>query len=134
MYDRAMRWTWPVLVALAACGDDGATKTDASVDTLLADTPIDGKDPNNPQTLADTGLCLDAGCTQISPDVIAYEPQFQLWSDAATKRRWIYLPPGMQIDTSDMDFWQFPVGTKVWKEFTRGGIRVETRLIMRIAN
>jgi hypothetical protein len=42
------------------------------------------------------------------------------------------LPPGTQIDSSDMDFWQFPVGTKLWKEFTRDGIRVETRLVMRI--
>ena len=51
----------------------------------------------------------------------AYAPKFQLWSDSATKKRWIYLPPGSQIDTSDMDFWKFPVGTKVWKEFSAVG-------------
>ena len=85
MYDRRMRWFIPVLVAAAACGDNGAKNADAGIDTaVVADTPVDGKDPNNPQTLADTGLCVDAGCTQISPDVYAYQPQFQLWSDAAT--------------------------------------------------
>ncbi|HUS28427.1 MAG TPA: hypothetical protein VMZ53_07960 [Kofleriaceae bacterium] len=132
-----MRWSLPVLMALVACGDDGATtKMDAMVDSpsVMGDVPVDGKDPNNPLTLADTGLCLDAGCTQISTDVYAFQPQFQLWSDAATKKRWIYLPPGTQINTANMDFWEFPVGTKLWKEFTRDNVRVETRLVMRIGN
>ena len=30
-----------------------------------------------------------------------------------------------------MDHWQFPVGTKVWKEFARQGAALETRLIER---
>ena len=30
-----------------------------------------------------------------------------------------------------MDHWQFPVGTKVWKEFSRDGVLLETRLIER---
>jgi hypothetical protein len=131
----SMRWTLAMVLAVVACGDDGATRSDAMIDTgPMGDVPVDGKDPNNPLTLADTGLCLDAACTQISTDVFAYQPQFQLWSDAATKRRWIYLPPGTKINTTDMDFWEFPVGTKLWKEFTRDNIRVETRLIMRIAD
>ena len=32
-----------------------------------------------------------------------------------------------------MDHWKFPVGTKLWKEFTRDGMRVETRFIMQAA-
>ena len=44
--------------------------------------------------------------------------------DRAAKRRWIQLPEGATIDTSDMDYWQFPVGTKLWKEFVRDGVRV----------
>jgi hypothetical protein len=31
-----------------------------------------------------------------------------------------------------MDYWQFPIGTKIWKEFTRDGTRVETRLIQKV--
>jgi hypothetical protein len=31
-----------------------------------------------------------------------------------------------------MDSWQFPVGTKLWKEFTRDNVRVETRLLQRL--
>lgn len=123
------RWTL-VLLAAAACGDnhgrpDAAPAEDAPIP---ADTPPDG---NPLETLAGTGLCLDRGCMQISPDVREYAPQFPFWDDEAAKRRWIYLPPGTKIDTSDMDHWVFPAGTKVWKEFTRDTTRVETRLIMK---
>jgi len=126
------RGSWVLFaLALGACGDDGATTmSDAMIDTPV-DTP-DASDPNMPQTLAETGLCLDAGCTQISPDAIPYRPRFELYSDGATKKRWIQIPTGMQINTTDMDYWEFPVGTKIWKEFTRGTTRVETRVIMRV--
>lgn len=123
-----VRWM-PVFVVLVACGDP-KTQPDAATDPP-SDAPVDA-DPNNPPTLLDTGLCVDPACTQISSDVRPYKPRWELYSDGATKRRWIYLPPGTQIDTSNMDFWQFPVGTKLWKEFTRDGVRVETRLVMRI--
>jgi hypothetical protein len=38
------------------------------------------------------------------------------------------LPAGSVIDNSDPNEWSFPVGTKVWKEFSVGGSRIETRL------
>lgn len=117
-------------MVLMACGDDGATTPDARPADATAVDAVNLM----PQTLAETGLCMDAACMQISPDVYAYKPEYELWSDGATKRRWIYLPPGTKIDTSDMNYWQFPVGTKIWKEFTRDNVRVETRLIMRIGS
>ena len=67
----------------------------------------------------------------IQPDVVGFEPRWHLWSDGEAKRRWIKLPAGAVIDTSNMDYWQFPVGTKLWKEFTRAGTRVETRYLVR---
>lgn len=81
-----------------------------------------------------TGLHDPGAAEAVAPGVRTFRPQFELWSDGASKRRWIWLPPGTQIDTSDMDAWQFPVGTKLWKEFTRDGVRVETRLLQRLAN
>jgi hypothetical protein len=119
-----------LLSVLAACGGGGGDDPDANVLIPDAASGIDA-DPDNPMTLADTGLCVDASCEQIAEGIFEFEPEYILWSDGATKRRWIYLPPGSQIDTTDMDFWQFPVGTKLWKEFTRDGTRVETRLIQR---
>src|SRR5262249_57530881 len=83
-----------------------------------------------PRHLADTGLYADRTLTRVAPDLLAYSPQYPLWSDGATKRRWIRLPPGAVIDARDPDSWGFPVGTRVWKEFSRGRRR-ETRLIVR---
>lgn len=122
------RWTL-ALLAVVACGDN-ALGPDARIDSpppLPVDAPPDA-DPLS--SLAGTGLCLDRGCMQINPEAREYEPRFPLWDDDATKRRWIYLPPGTKIDTTDMDHWVFPVGTKLWKEFARG-TRVETRLILK---
>ena len=96
--------------------------------------PPDAADPwpdspmvDPPTGLAATGLCFDTACTQYASDVHEFKPRWQLWSDGAVKRRWIYLPAGTTIDTTDNDYWRFPVGTKLWKDFVRDGVRVETR-------
>jgi len=85
-----------------------------------------------PARLSETGLYTDVGADTVAAGVMPYRPAFELWSDGASKRRWIALPSGTRIDTSDMDSWVFPVGTKLWKEFARDGIRIETRLLQRI--
>lgn len=76
-----------------------------------------------------TGLYSDFATRTIDPRNLSYSPQYALWSDGAIKRRWIFLPRGTTIDASDPDVWVFPVGTKIWKEFSFHGRRVETRLI-----
>jgi hypothetical protein len=75
------------------------------------------------------GSAVDAGPGRIAPDVSFYEPGLRLWSDGLEKVRYVKLPPGSQIDTTDMDEWTFPVGTKLWKEFRWHGKRVETRYL-----
>jgi hypothetical protein len=89
---------------------------------------------NPPPTLQDTGLYGDFGTLQIDPAHLAFAPQYPLWSDGATKRRWISLPPGTAIDASNPDAWIFPVGTRFWKEFSFNGQRVETRYLERRAD
>jgi hypothetical protein len=81
-----------------------------------------------PCLLSETGL-YQADMVTLAEGVRPFTPSFPLWTDGAEKKRWISLPSGTQIDTSNMDFWQFPAGTKLWKEFARDGVRVETRLI-----
>ena len=76
-----------------------------------------------------TGLYADGGAGAYSADVMPYTPGVTLWSDGAEKHRYLYLPPSTQIDTTVMDAWKFPEGTKVWKEFKLGGALVETRLL-----
>ena len=91
----------------------------------------DGKVALLPQLLSETGLYADIGADQIAPGVLRFRPQFVLWSDGADKRRFLEIPAGATIDTSNMDVWQFPVGTKIWKEFSRDGVALETRLLQR---
>jgi hypothetical protein len=87
-----------------------------------------------PAKLSSTGLYADVGSETLADGVMSYEPAFELWSDGAVKRRWLWLPPNTQIDTSNVDDWRFPRGTKVWKEFVRDGVRIETRLIQKIGD
>ncbi len=83
-----------------------------------------------PTSLRDTGLYSDWDHKTVASANLAYTPQYPLWSDGARKQRWIYLPPGAAIDGHDPDAWQFPVGTKLWKEFAFGR-RAETRYMER---
>jgi hypothetical protein len=88
-----------------------------------------------PELLSEAGLYADLSSgEELAPGVIEYRPRFELWSDGAEKRRFLFLPPGDRIDSSDMDYWVFPVGTRAFKEFTRDGVRVETRMLEKTAD
>ena len=86
-----------------------------------------------PGTLAETGLYLSGSSdpSDFAPYIRAFQPRYELWSDGAEKHRFAYLPACTQIDTTDMDYWKFPVGVRFWKEFHRDGTLVETRFIHR---
>lgn len=90
------------------------------------------KQASLPETLSETGLYADIGSRALADDIVAYEPGFPLWSDGAAKNRFLRLPTGAHIDTQDMDVWQFPEGTRFWKEFVRNGILVETRVLAKV--
>jgi hypothetical protein len=75
-----------------------------------------------------TGLYEFGEPASYAKTALPYTPGVTLWSDGAEKHRFFALPPGTTIDTSDMDVWKFPVGTKAWKEFRFDGKLVETRL------
>ena len=93
---------------------------------------LDARDPPDcdagvPAALACTGLYADWPTLALAPDVHAYRPGATMWADGATSLRWIWLPPGTKIDTSDPNSWVFPVGTKLWQELSILGKRIETR-------
>lgn len=132
----ALVWLAAVSWCLAACtgADDGGG---SSVDGGDIDVPppVDAAPPDvwtEPELLSQTGLYADIASGTLAPGVLEYQPIYELWSDTARKRRWLLLPPDTAIDTSDMDHWVFPVGTKVFKEFVRDDVLVETRMIWRI--
>ena len=87
--------------------------------------------PRPPQWLSETGLFSNVASLTVDPRHRAFSPQYPLWSDAAQKRRWVSLPAGTTIDVSDIDAWDFPAGTRFWKEFSFGGRRVETRMLVK---
>jgi hypothetical protein len=85
-----------------------------------------------PARLSETGL-FSAGTTLVDGRNRPYSPQYPLWSDGAGKSRWVYLPPGATIDARNIDAWEFPVGTRFWKEFAFAGRKVETRMLWKSA-
>jgi hypothetical protein len=92
-----------------------------------------------PTDLQCTGLYSDWASKTVATDLELYDPGLHLWSDGADKMRWIYLPAGQKIDTTDMDEWTFPVGTKIFKEFSlplgdaSTDTRIETRMLWKTA-
>jgi hypothetical protein len=90
-----------------------------------------------PATLAETGLYNSPTATpnQVANYVRAFQPEYELWSDGAQKRRWAYIPACGRIGTEGINHWLFPVGTRLWKEFvvttgsTTDPVRVETRML-----
>jgi hypothetical protein len=85
-----------------------------------------------PERLNQTGL-LDARTGAPRADLIDFTPQHPLWTDGMGKRRWLSLPAGSAIDATDPDAFQFPIGTKLFKEFATDQA-VETRMIERVAD
>lgn len=89
--------------------------------------------PPLPTHLRDTGLYVAGSTREVRQENLAFSPQYPLWSDGATKRRWLHVPPGTAIDASRPDAWEFPPGTKLWKEFSHGRA-IETRYVERLAD
>jgi len=85
-----------------------------------------------PVLLSATPLFADIVSGEIHPAMLEFEPQFHLWSDNADKRRWVYIPECETIGSADMNDWDFPVGTRLFKEFSLDGVRIETRILERM--
>lgn len=138
----------PAMGSMDAGGDAGqdatvgaepvmdASSGDAASDATMPGPRDAGPDPTDsavpnplPMSLFETGLYADDSMAQLAAGVRPFTPRSPLWSDGASKRRFLYLPPGTRIDVSDIDGWVFPVGTKAWKEFADGNTLIETRLV-----
>jgi hypothetical protein len=117
--------------AASSSSSSAASSSSAGAGGADAGCPPLDTDPAVPPTLSATGLYADIASKTLAPGVKSYDVSFPLWSDGLTKQRYIALPPCSTIDTSDMDHWSLPIGTKVWKQFFSGGVLLETRLIKR---
>jgi hypothetical protein len=126
--DAGSRATSPL--GRAASGSTSSTSSGVDAGACDPHELIDTS-PAAPALLSATGLYRDITTRKLAAGVLPFTPQFPLWSDGAEKHRWVHLPGCAKIDTSDMDRWEVPVGTKIWKEFSFGGARVETRYLHR---
>jgi hypothetical protein len=112
----------------SSCNDDPSCSGLNACDSHCTDSAALAPTATPPPTLSQTGLYVGSS---IAPYAKPYQPAFVLWSDGAVKARYAYIPKCSKIDTSDPDHWDIPVGSRFWKEFTRDGVRIETRMIHR---
>jgi hypothetical protein len=116
----------------SACGgivvEGDPPARDAAPPDVVLPNPACADAGMTPRTLECTGLYSDLATKRLAAGVREYAPAVELWSDGAGKKRFISLPPGTKIDATNPMEWKFPVGTKLWKEFSVAGKRVETRL------
>jgi hypothetical protein len=144
-HDAAVRVLAAAAILLLGCSSEKAAD---APDTAPRDSGVDVADshphvepdtrpeaepeippPEVPATLEATGLYSDFAARTLAADVFQFDVRYPLWSDGADKGRYLLIPAGKQIDTSTMDHWTFPTGTKAWKEFRRDGLLVETRYL-----
>ncbi|MCZ7685616.1 MAG: hypothetical protein M5U28_45300 [Sandaracinaceae bacterium] len=119
-------------IAMAIACDSPEPEEDAGTDAGNVDPDAGrdgGRDAGGGDCQGPPGLYAEGSCDVLAAGVRAYQPRFVLWSDAADKERYIYLPPGTQIDTTDPDNWVFPTGTRIYKNFLHDGVRLETRVL-----
>jgi hypothetical protein len=117
-----------------AGGDAGGAGGDAGDAGESGAGGMAGASPAYPELLSQTGLYTDVATRELSPGVRPYRPAYELWADGAGKRRFVRLPPGTKIDSSDLDYLVYPVGTQLWKEFSKDDRLIETRMLKKDAN
>ena len=91
-----------------------------------------------PALLSQTGAFANTANLIPAPALIAYDVNSPLWSDGATKFRWIAVPTGQQIGFGAQGNYTFPPGTVLVKHFELGTDennpavrkRLETRLLV----
>ncbi len=113
-------------------GEGPAIRSTPAGDDTLVHNPLD----DWPDTLQGVGLYPDAPSLSVVADVaVHYAPAWPLWSNGSAKHRYLVVPQGAVVDSSDPDGFVAPVGTLAFKTFiyddgVRGCARpVETRVM-----
>jgi uncharacterized repeat protein (TIGR03806 family) len=133
-----------------AGGSAGAAGSSGSGGGSSGGCVVSKTDPEQPMLLSQTG-CVDmADPTKPAKGLIPYAVRSPLWSDSATKERFVRIPDGSKIHVldcatevdkckapgeggvgSDDGHWDMPIGTVLVKNFSIENKHVETRLLMR---
>ncbi len=108
---------------------------------------------DEPTLLTKTGCVDPQDPTRPDASLVGYDVNSPLWSDGASKERYISLPPGSKIHVKDCvaepdtcksvddggtaedeGHWDLPVGTTVMKVFLLADKPIETRLLMHVTD
>lgn len=92
-----------------------------------------------PRRLSETGLYSAVAAQQPHPGVIPYDVNSPLWSDGASKLRWVAIPAGKKVNYHARNSFEFPEGSVIVKSFSfdladddvDGPVPVETRLLVK---
>lgn len=130
-----MKWLLaPCFLAFLGCSSNPSATPDAGPVDAAVDATILPPDANIdplPPSLFETGLYENEDTETLGAGVQEYTVRYPLWTDNAEKRRFVWMPEGEKIKANNVDFWKFPTGTKVWKEFALEGKRLETRYLVK---
>jgi hypothetical protein len=81
-------------------------------------TLVDDPFMSFPGELAEVGIYPHAPDLSVVPEgALLYEPAWPLWSNGSDKHRYLILPAGTSIDTTDPAAWTFPPGALLFKTF-----------------
>lgn len=86
-------------------------------DTESAPNGSNAGEPSFPRLLSQTLAFQDVEALTPATGLLPYEIQAPLWSDGASKQRWMALPEGTQIGFASTGPWQIPEGTVFIKHF-----------------
>jgi uncharacterized repeat protein (TIGR03806 family) len=134
-------------------GAPGAAGSSGSGGSAASGCVVAKTDAEVPMLLSQTG-CIDmADPSKPAAGLIPYSVRSPLWSDGASKERFVRIPEGQRIRVldcavdvddckspgeggigADDGHWIMPVGTVLVKTFAIEGKRIETRLFMRRSN
>jgi hypothetical protein len=98
--------------------------TTASLEKCLKQIP-----ENLPHKLSQTCLYKDINHNIVYSQYMKFTPKYPLYTDGMDKNRWIYIPGNSKIDVADVENWNFPKGTILFKEFSTNGLKLETRVL-----
>jgi hypothetical protein len=111
-------------------GDELVVATASSGVARIVAAPAAAPAGGAPSSLLAT-RCFDlAAPSGVPSGAVAYDVTTPLWSDGATKDRFVVVPQGAPITARPDGDLVFPVGTVAVKTFAVDGRRIETRLLV----
>ena len=96
-----------------------------------APSPEENSAQGFPKTLSETGCFQPDDPRQPRPGVFPYQVRAELWSDGASKRRFLHVPPRRRVEVDELSGEMiFPVGSMFFKEFAFQDRPHETRMMV----